>query len=323
MNKVLKRILIALPVALVLVIAVVVISSYFEHRSLLEQEKAEFPAPGTLAHVDGSNLHVYAEGPVAADGNDAIGRPTLVFLSGLGTASPVFDFRPLYRRLSDDYRIAVVERAGYGWSDITDSPRDLDTVLYETRSALQLAGETPPYILLPHSLAGLEAIHWAAQHPDEVTSIIGLDPLVPEYREHDDDAPAFPATVIFLARSGLMRNSPDVFRDNFPAAQHGLLSQQDAAAAEAVFFRRLFSRNMRAEADMIDANARTVLQQPEPSVPFHAFISTSNENEHWSRVLTERARRSGGQYYLVDADHYLHIDALDTVSAEIRTLIAD
>lgn len=323
MNKVLKRILIALPVTLVLGIAFVVLSSYFGRRNLVEQEKAQFPAPGTLAHVGGSNLHVYAEGPAAANGNDAIGRPTLVFLSGLGTASPVFDLRPLYRRLSDDHRIAVVERAGYGWSDITDSPRDLDAVLYETRSALELTGEAPPYILLPHSLSGLEALYWAARYPDEVTSIIGLDPLIPEYHEHADDDPGFPAAVIFLARSGLMRNRPGVFRDNFPAAQHGLLSQQDAAAAEAVFFRRLFSRNMQAEADMIDTNVRTVLQQPEPSVPFHAFISTRNENEHWSRVLAERARSSGGQSFLVDADHYIHIDALDTVSAEIRGLIAD
>jgi len=59
---------------------------------------------------DGNKLHVYTKGE---------GDATLVFMSGLGTSSPVYDFKILYNKLSDDYRIAVVERAGYDWSDIS------------------------------------------------------------------------------------------------------------------------------------------------------------------------------------------------------------
>jgi len=69
---------------------------------------------------DGNKLHVYTKGE---------GDTTLVFMSGLGTSSPVYDFKVLYNKLSNDYRIAVVERAGYGWSDISSSSRDIDTVV--------------------------------------------------------------------------------------------------------------------------------------------------------------------------------------------------
>ena len=57
-------------------------------------------------------------------------------LSGLGTSSPYYDFKVLFEKLSDDYRIVVVERAGYGWSEITSADKDLKTLLKETRKFL-------------------------------------------------------------------------------------------------------------------------------------------------------------------------------------------
>ena len=73
-------------------------------------------------------------------------------MSGFGTSSPFYDFKVLFDKLVNDYRIAVVERAGYGWSNISSNSGDLDTVLAETRRALKLAGEKPPYVLFPHSM---------------------------------------------------------------------------------------------------------------------------------------------------------------------------
>ena len=122
------------------------------HRISLQIERRKFPPIGKLVEVNGHQMHVYSEGE---------GVETLVFLSGSGTAAPALDFKALYSRLSSRYRIAVVERAGYGFSDTADTPRDIDTVLEETREALTLAGESGPYILFPHSLSGIEAIYWA------------------------------------------------------------------------------------------------------------------------------------------------------------------
>ena len=67
-----------------------------------------------------------------------------------------------------------MERDGYGFSDTADTPRDIDTVLEETKEALTLAGESGPYILFPHSLSGIEAIYWGQKYPSEVKGIIGL-----------------------------------------------------------------------------------------------------------------------------------------------------
>ncbi len=69
--------------------------------------------------------------------------------------------------MSVDYRTVVVEKAGYGYSDVSDISRDIDTILEETREALTQAGEEGPYILYPHSMSGIEALYWAQKYPDE------------------------------------------------------------------------------------------------------------------------------------------------------------
>lgn len=106
---------------------------------------------------------------------------TLVFLSGGRTSSPILDFKSLYSLLSDDYKIVVVEKFGYGFSDIVDGKRDVDTILRQTRTALDNLGINGPYVLCPHSMSGIEALYWAQEYPEEVEAILGLDMVVPEY----------------------------------------------------------------------------------------------------------------------------------------------
>lgn len=138
----------------------------------LSKEDSVFQTKGIQVDVNDHSMNVYVEGT---------GDKTLVFMSGGGTSSPVLDFKSLYSLLSDTYRIAVVEKAGYGFSEVTENTsRDIDRVLSETREALRLAGVNGPYTLCPHSMSGIEAIYWAQQYPEEVTAIIGLDMSVPQ-----------------------------------------------------------------------------------------------------------------------------------------------
>lgn len=62
-------------------------------------------------------------------------------------------------------------------------------MLYETRTALQKAGLCGPYVLLPHSMSGLEALYWATQYPNEVEAIIGLDMAMPKAYENKNLVP--------------------------------------------------------------------------------------------------------------------------------------
>ncbi len=69
---------------------------------MLNKENPLIAEPlGTMVKADGGEMCVYTEGE---------GEHTIVFMSGYGTPSPILDFKPLYNRLSDDFRIVVVEK---------------------------------------------------------------------------------------------------------------------------------------------------------------------------------------------------------------------
>ena len=126
---------------------------------------------GELVNVDGHNIHIYRLGD--------INNPKIVLMSGSGTVAPVYDFKILYEKLSKNFRVIVIEKFGYGYSDIFDSPADIDTLVSTQKKALEIIGENGPYILMPHSMSGIEALRWGQIYHDDVIAIIGNDMCTP------------------------------------------------------------------------------------------------------------------------------------------------
>lgn len=81
----------------------------------------------------------------------------------------------LYSKLSDDYRVAVVGKFGYGMSDVVDTERDYETMVDECGNALKKAGVEAPYILCPYSESGVDTLIWAQKYPDEVEAVVSID----------------------------------------------------------------------------------------------------------------------------------------------------
>lgn len=295
-----------------LLLALVIIGSVINHWLQSPGEEAAYPPPGQMVEVNGHRLHVYAEGD---------GELPLVFLAGSGTTAPALDFRGLYSQLSDDYRTVVVERAGYGWSDDSGgASRDIDTVLQETRLALQEAGESPPYVLLPHSMSGLEALHWANRYPDEVAAIVGLDPATPPAYEDSPSPRVQVALATFIARTGLLRLAPSVCEGS-PSVSR--LSDEDTDAYCSLMYRRTMTDDVRAEIETTQDNARLVAAEGVPDVPFFAFISNGEglPIENWGEILSSYVEAAGGQYQVLDVGHYVHSEAPDPIAVEIRAFL--
>ena len=114
--------------ALVVVLAVSLLAVYAYNRIKMKQEEPLLEnLLGQMVEVDGHEMSVYEEGE---------GEHTLLFLSGSGTAAPILDFKSLYSLLKDDYHIVVIEKFGYGFSDVVDDKRSFDTILRQDREAL-------------------------------------------------------------------------------------------------------------------------------------------------------------------------------------------
>lgn len=298
---------------LALLFALLVTGSYINHRIQTPREEAAYPPPGQRVAINGHRLHIYAEGER--------GDLTLVFMSGSGTTAPVLDFKGLYSRLSNDHRIVVVERAGYGWSDESGgASRDIETVMQETRLALQGAGESPPYILFPHSMSGLEAIHWANRYPDEVAAIIGLDPAIPPIYEILPPPRLALTLVTFTARTGLLRLAPFICHGS-PSANH--LTEDEIDVYCSIMYRRTLTADMLAEIKTTQENARLVAANGYPTIPSYFFISNGEglPIDNWGEVLSAYVKAVGGEYMELDVGHYVHSEAAELIAAETRAFI--
>ena len=121
---------------------------------------------GQLVKVNDGTMHVYSMGE---------GEKTIVLLAGLGVPLPSASFSPLMRTLSQKHTVICVEYFGVGFSSQTSIPRTNENYVQEIRAALDQAGYSPPYVLMPHSISSVYSEHYAALYPHEVEAIICLD----------------------------------------------------------------------------------------------------------------------------------------------------
>ncbi len=312
MKKAVKVIcaIIAILIALLLIILI-------NHRVQLNRESALRAPLGQMVEVGGHNMCVYTEGT---------GKSTLVFLSGGGTCSPILDFKSLYSLISDQYRVAVVEKFGYGFSDVVDKSRDIDSILEDTRAALTAAGLTAPYVLCPHSMSGLEALYWAQKYPDEVSAIIGLDMAVPEYYDSMDINIPLMRIASWAANWGLTRFLPGISESD--AVKHGTLSDTDKAIYQAVFYSRTATVTMINETEWVKENAKKVSGLGAPQLPMLLFLSdgsggTGFDQETWRKIPIEYiAQVDGGTYIELDCPHYVQDYKYDTISEHILSFLS-
>jgi pimeloyl-ACP methyl ester carboxylesterase len=136
------------------------------HRLASARETRQYPPPGRLVDVGRCRLHCYEMGA---------GSPTVVFESGLGGTS--LDWSWVQPEIARFTHTIAYDRAGYGWSESGPLPRTSQQMVMELRALLQGAGVQPPYVLVGHSLGGLNVRLYAKQHADEVVGVVLVDAL--------------------------------------------------------------------------------------------------------------------------------------------------
>jgi pimeloyl-ACP methyl ester carboxylesterase len=102
------------------------------------------------------------------------GKPTLIFLSGLGGGT--FDWRKVQPTIGKTVRACAYDRAGYGYSDPSPKRSDVDQTVTDLHDLLHASGMTVPVILVGHSLGGLYATQYAQRYPADVSGMVLVDP---------------------------------------------------------------------------------------------------------------------------------------------------
>ena len=277
----------------------------------LRNDADEFGIPGEIPK-DGGGVHVYTVGQKAS-----AAQPSVLLLGGWGTASPFLDYLPLINMLRDSARVIAIERPGYGFALNDISERTLDNMVEEMREGLNELGEFAPYVIVAHTTAGLEAIHYAALYPDEVDGIAFINALSPGAYFYQpkilDYLKAF--TYPIPKYTGIFRIiglfNQEIFATGPRVDPHWYAAQ---------YYKNVMSKGMRAELFMLRKNATTALLHGDLEVDSVAFVDSRQFNESNPELV-----RVWGDFFgnviETDVGSYIHGHETDRVFREIMNLV--
>ena len=287
-------------------------ATFIFHRISLEKEEASLKPMGQQVLVNGHQMNVYVEGD---------GPETIVFLSGAGIASPILDFKEVSESLSKQYKVVIVERAGYGYSDDSNHLRDVMEVLSETRQALSQANITGPFIILSHSMASLESLAWQEKYPDEVKALIGLDWALPSSYENLKQNQTLLTVAYWTSKIGLLRYFPESFY-----IKNQTLIESERQQYKLLAYKQLMSQAMLHESRLVKENAKKVSSSINPKIPTLLMVSngegTSFSQSEWQHYAMRFASdQSNVQVIYIDAPHDLYHYQSDAIVSRIKEFL--
>ena len=263
---------------------------------------------GDLVRVNGHSIHVYRQGN--------IDKPKIVLMAGSGTVAPVYDFKVLYKKFANNFRIIVIEKFGYGYSDIYNSPCDIDTLISIQRQALEIIGETGPYILAPHSMSGLEAIRWKQKYPHDISAIIGIDMATPlTYNNWSEEE--------IKKRTRLMRVATRLkFANVLCQLNNRSLTKDEINQHKLLRKRNAFNICYINEAGEVLNNSRIVSEGENIICPTLLFSSNGKQtSKDWLENQREFATLMSAKLICYDCGHYIHHFKSDEMCKEIIKFI--
>lgn len=283
----------------------------FHQLSLQKESKLLMPI-GKKVVVNGHQMNVYIKGE---------GSETIVFLSGAGIASPILDFKNLTDSLSKKYKVVVVERAGYGFSEDSDQSRDVMTVFSETRQALSQAEVSGPYVIVSHSMASLESLAWQEKYPNEVRALIGLDWALPASYKDLKEHPTLMTLAYWTCKIGLLRYFPESFYIKNPT-----LTETERQQYKLLAYKQLMSQAMLHESRLAKENAKKVPSSINPKIPALLLVSngegTTFSQSEWQRYAERFASdQSNVQVVYMDAPHDLYHYQSNAIVSRIKEFL--
>jgi pimeloyl-ACP methyl ester carboxylesterase len=121
-------------------------------------------APGRLVDVGGRELHLYCTGQ---------GSPTVILEAGAGSFA--IDWALVQPEVARTTRVCSYDRAGYGWSDPGPEEDTVEQATHDLETAMKIAGEHPPYVLVGQSIGGLFVRWYQHEHPRQVAGMVLVD----------------------------------------------------------------------------------------------------------------------------------------------------
>ena len=279
------------------------------------------PLRGELIDIGGRHIRVLCKGPHSD-------KPLILFEAGMFGGAASWD--AVQTRLEAiGLRSCAYDRAGVGYSDPGPMPRDATAINADFEAVLKAKGETGPYILVAHSLGGIEMKMFAVRHPRDVRGLVMVDTTSPELAGTHDGRlflksyDAFARSVAILSETGLLSTLTRWLGD-----QEGLSGD---AHNEMIYFfsKRHDQRYAIAEVADVYPRAKEALAAGplDPEIPVTSVVLDGEQDwtAEWGRFRNVEAREShrGAQIDIKTGTHPEMIGPLhaDDIVRAIQSVI--
>jgi len=145
-----------------------------------DQRLLPYTQPGQLVDIGGRHINMHCAGA---------GTPTVILMAGIFSWSVVwYKTQPV---IAQKTRVCAFDRASYGFSDPASRPQIISDVVEDLHKVLQAGSIPGPYVLVGHSLGGLEARVYAQRWPTDVVGMVLVDTALAAEGLIDENQPDF------------------------------------------------------------------------------------------------------------------------------------
>lgn len=324
MKKIIYRIFKVIGI-LIAVILLICILFFIYHRTACFMEERKYPSEYSFVEVDGKKISMQIQGE---------GEHTIVLLPGLGTTSPIYDFAPLADELAKHNRVITYEPFGYGYSDMTDKPRTIENECEELKQALDASGVDGPYILMAHSIYGLDSIYFANKYPEYVEGVIGIDCTMPTMTAYfGEEIPQDMSPAIDLMRvTGITRLLQVMDPNQFVSDNSANLYSEENLKAQRIISARIeANKNVISQYNDIDNKIEaTYALEYSNTMPILFFTTNDADKEtrgdgKTSKSLYETYISNPDIQSVItyDASHYMHWTKAKEMANDVNNFVIE
>jgi pimeloyl-ACP methyl ester carboxylesterase len=276
------------------------------------------------------------------------GEATVLFESGI--AATYLNWFHIQEQVSSFASTASYDRGGLGWSSPCRTTRTPSNIAVELHELLKEAGIKPPYILVGHSFGGLVMRKFALLYPEEVSSMILVDPmrceewppLDPTKQAVLDRGSRLSGYAIAIARLGLARLAVTSL-----LCRSGLIAEQLASAAgdggkhvlgrlrgevskmpqevwpivAAHWSRPAYYAGMRSHVQAVPETVRE-MQDALPIRGIPVLLMTPGKSSPLSEDCLSRIGDNVHQVIAPESAHWIHLDEPQLVIDSIQRMVA-
>lgn len=256
------------------------------------------------------------------------GAPSVVLDSGLGDS--FLSWQKVQAEVAKFTRVCSYDRAGIGYSDSSSRPRTSQVIAEELNLLLRVAGVSPPYVLVGHSMGGYNVRVFAGLYHNEVAGVVLVD------ASHPDQEKRLPIELGDMESSWLRQAEFLEFGMPFGIPRLLDLCDENAAvravecnfhtAREGVAEMKAFHESaVQAAAAGSLGDLRLAVLSHDPDKPSAELPPdlVKPTNDAWEKMQEELAHlsTSGTQVIAKNSGHYIQMDRPDVVIDAVRSVV--